>query len=358
MNIFTILTGVRFSVLMKLLFRNGLTLYPVYILRFLVLFWNSLISSILILAERKNYSKAMRDTVIREPPVFIVGHWRTGSTYLHQLINLDPQFTAPNMVQTVIPDHFLFSTKYYVPIMKRVMPKTRPMDNVALTPFEPQEEEFALVRMGSESPIEKLLFPSGKKFFLCGYEQYIPEGKRLDTWKKNLLSFYRKLTLLTGKRIVSKNPCHSMRIPLLAEMFPGAKFIHIHRDPFIVVPSTIRMWNIVARENKLKRGWNAPTIRDISIVLGSYLKYIAEAGNKLNEKQFTEVCFEDFEKDPVKELKRIYSDLGLTYTVEFETEVNRFISSLRDYRKNTYKISREDKAAILSGLDLHAGIAG
>jgi hypothetical protein len=346
MKIFTILTGVRFPVLMKLLFRNGLTLYPVYLLRFFVLFWNSLISSVLTLAEKKNYSKAIMETVIREPPVFIVGHWRTGSTYLHQLINLDPQFTAPNMVQTVIPDHFLFSTKYYVPILKRAMPKTRPMDNVALSPFEPQEEEFALVRMGSESPIEKLLFPSGKRFFLCRYKQYIPMGEKLDIWKKNLFAFYKKLTLLTGKRIVSKNPCHSMRIPLLAEMFPGAKFIHIYRDPFIVVPSTIRMWNIVADENKLRRGWTVPSVRDITTVLGSYLRFISDESRKLKEQQFTEVRFEEFEKDPVAELGRIYSELGLTFSDEFESKASRFVSSSRDYKKNSYELSQEEEEII------------
>jgi hypothetical protein len=348
MKIFTILTGIRFPVLMKLLFRNGITPTPIYIIRLLILLQNSLISSVLTLAERKNFSRKIREANISQPPLFIIGHWRTGSTYLHQLINLDPGFTAPTMVQTTIPDHFLFSTRYYLPILKRALPKNRPMDNVALTPFEPQEEEFALIRMGSESPIERLIFPSKGRYFLKDYDQYVPEGKKLEPWKRNLVTFYKKLTLLTGKRIVSKNPYHTMRLSLLAEMFPGARFINITRDPLIVVPSTIRMWNIVAAENKLKRGWKIPSIRETAQVLASYVEYVDRESGKLEAGQFIDVKFEALETDPVNELKRIYSALGLQFTDSFLSEVNRFLSVNRDFKKNSYTLSEEEKSVILS----------
>jgi len=348
MKIFTILQGIRLLPLMKLICRNGISPLPIYMIRFLMLFQGSLISSLLTLAENYNYARKIRETDISKPPVFIIGHWRTGSTYLHQLFNLDPGFTTPNMVQTVIPDHFLFSTRYYVPILNRVLPKKRPMDNVALSPFEPQEEEFALVRMGSESPIVKLIFPSKNRYFLEGYDQYIPRGKKLETWKKNLVTFYTKLTISKGKQIVSKNPFHTMRLTLLAAMFPGAKFIHITRDPLIVVPSTIHMWNIVAEDNKLKRGWKKPTTGEVASVLGSYLEYVSEESKKLEQKQFSEVRFEDLEKNPLAELKRIYKELDLPFTDSFVSEVRQFISENRNYRKNSYQLTEEDKEIIMS----------
>lgn len=347
MNIFTIILGARFSVLMKLVFRNGISLRPIYLVRFLLMLMNSLIASILILAEKKNYGGKTRDTEIVLPPIFIIGHWRTGSTLLHQLISLDPRFTAPTTVQTVIPDHLLFSTKYYVPILKRAMPKCRPMDNVALTPFEPQEEEFALVRMGSVSPIEKLVFPSGKGYFLNGYDRYVPTGKILELWKKNLVSFYKKITLQTGKQIISKNPCHTPRMELLAEMFPGAKFIHISRDPMVVVPSTIRMWNIVAEENKLKRGWNKPSVSETASVLRDYRDYVASALQKLNN-PVSAVNFDELEKNPISELKRIYSELDLTWSDEFETAASQFLVANSNYKKNKYLLTSEEQETIRS----------
>ncbi len=348
MNVFTILVGMRLPVLMRLLFRHGITLFPIYILRFLVMFQNALFSSVLSLAEKKNYGRKIRETEIIKPPVFIIGHWRTGTTYLHQLFNLDQQFAAPNLIHAIIPDHFLFSTKYYVPIIRATTPKTRPMDNVKMAPFEPQEDEFALVKMGSESPLERMMFPSGGKFFLEDYDQFIPEGKKLDRWKKNLQTLFKKLTLLTGKQIVSKNPYHTMRIPLLAEMFPGARFVHIYRNPLDVVPSALRTWNIMARDNKMKRGWKPPTIKDASRTLGSFWDFVAAESKKLADNRFTEVRFEDLEKDPLKELKRLYSELDLSFTDAYESEVSRFLTANKDYKKNSYQLSEEDTSLILS----------
>ncbi len=347
MKVITIILGTRFSVLMRLILRNGISLYPKYIARFLLLLVNSLISSTLILAEKRNYERKTRETILPKAPIFIIGHWRTGSTLLHQLINLDPQFTAPTLVQTVIPDHLLFSTKYYVPILEKATPKSRPMDNVALSPHEPQEEEFALIRMGSISPVEQLIFPSGEGYFLKGYKHYVPEGKQLEYWKKNLLTFFKKITLQTGLQIVSKNPYHTKRIEVLADMFPGAKFIHITRDPLVVVPSTIRMWNIVADQNSLKRGWNKPTVEETATVLKEYQDHVAKA-RRVMDHQITELRFEDLEKDPLACLKHIYTQLDLFWSGEFESAVRKFLAGNKTYQKNSYNLSAGEKETILS----------
>ncbi len=331
---------------MKLVLKNGITPYPIYILRFLMLLQSAVFSSILTLVERKKYNRRIREVKITNPPIFIIGHWRTGSTYLHQLFNLDPRFTTPTMVQTVVPDHFLFSTKYYVPILNRTLPKSRPMDNVSLGPHEPQEEEFALVKMGCESPIEKLIFPPRKKFFLEGYDTFIPHGKKLEFWKNSLLTFYKKITWLTGKQIVSKNPSHTMRISLLAEMFPGARFIHITRDPMAVVPSSIRMWNIVTADNKLKSGWKQASASDVSTVLKTFLEYVSRESSQLGRHQFAELQFEKLDKNPLAELKRIYAELNLPFTESFQSEVLRFTSALKNYQKNSYTLSDEDREII------------
>jgi hypothetical protein len=346
MKIINLLTGIRFSVLFRLLKKNGITLYPKYIIRLLFILYNSFISSILTRVEKKKYGKFIAETILEKPPVFIIGHWRTGSTFLHQLFNLDRQFTTPSFVQTVIPDHFLFSTKYYVPMMKLLMPKKRSMDEVAVSPTEPQEDEFALIRMGSESPLEKLVFPPGGKFFLAGYDEYVPTGEKLTIWKQNLLTFYKKITFLTGKRIVSKNPLHTVRISVLTEIFPGARFIHIRRNPLEVVPSTLRMWNIVADCNSLRKTWKKPDITEVATVLNYFFQTVSKERQKCGEHCYAEVWFEDLEKDPLHELKRIYSELNLNYSDEFETEVIKFLAFTKNYTKNSYKLTKEEKEMI------------
>jgi hypothetical protein len=346
MNLISLLTGIRFPVLIKMMSRNGFSLRPVFIPRLIVLLFNSLLSSFFALVENLRYSRRIKNIVIETAPVFIIGHWRTGSTYLHQLLNLDPRFTAPTTVQTVIPDHFLFSTKYYTPLMKRHTVKGRSMDEIRVLPTGPQEDEFALIRMGSESPLEKLFFPSGNRYFLLGYEDYIPKGKDLLKWKKNLLTFYRKITFLTGKPIVSKNPYHTLRIPLLAELFPQARFIHICRSPYDVVPSTAKMWNALAGSNRMKNTWKEPDTGEVASVLRSFLEYVSRERKKIKENQFTEIRFEDLENNPVNELKRVYAALDLPWSDEFEENIGEFIASRKDYKKNIYNLTGEEKATI------------
>ena len=221
------------------------------------------------------------------------------------------------------------------------------MDNVPLSPFEPQEEEFALIRMGSVSPVEKLIFPSGEGYFLKDYEHYVPEGKKLDTWKQNLLTFFKKITQQTGLQIVSKNPYHTRRMEELSKMFPGAKFIHITRDPMIVVPSTIRMWNIVAEQNSLRRGWKKPSVAEVASVLKEYTDHVLELREKLDN-PFTEVRFEDLETKPMECLKKIYNQLDLKWSDEFENAARKFLSANSSYQKNTYRLSSQEQETIRS----------
>jgi omega-hydroxy-beta-dihydromenaquinone-9 sulfotransferase len=309
---------------------------------------NALLSSFFAVIEELIYGNRIRKTVIEKPPVFIIGHWRTGSTFLHQLLNLDPQFTTPTTVQTVIPDHFLFSTRYYTPVMKLFTTRGRPMDEVKVMPSEPQEDEFALIRMGSESPMERLFFPAGDHYFLTDYDEYIPKGKKLDIWKRNLLTFYKKITFLTGKQIVSKNPFHTRRMSVLAEMFPGSRFIHIYRSPCSVVPSTIRMWNMIADSNSLKNTWKTPGTDEVAAVLRTYIDSVAGEKEKLNRNQFTEIAFEDLENDTTTQLKRIYAELELDYSETFDNRVKEFLQGCTNYKKNTYQLGDQEKKIILS----------
>src|SRR5438552_257214 len=39
------------------------------------------------------YGSRLDRVAIRQPPVFIVGHWRTGTTLLHEMLILDPRHT-------------------------------------------------------------------------------------------------------------------------------------------------------------------------------------------------------------------------------------------------------------------------
>jgi hypothetical protein len=346
-----VIMGIKFTTLFQMVLRKGIGLHPKYIIRFLPLIPSSLISQILSWVEKIKFGKKIDQTIIEKPPIFIIGHWRSGTTLLQQLIALDDQFTAPTLVQTIIPDHFIFSTKYYVPILKKMLPGKRPMDEIVLDPLAPMEDEFGLVRMGSRSPFEKLLFPSAKAEFLADMGEFIPDGKELVKWKKNLYIFLKKITLLTHKQIVLKNPFHTPRISLLSEMFPGARFIHIVRHPYNIIPSSINMWDIVANENALKGGWAKPDIEETATVLDNFWRSVEENKGKLGKNEFGVVKYEDMEQNPVQELKRIYAELNLDFKSEFETRIIEFMEMKKGYKKNVFNLLSKEKSRIYKKLN-------
>jgi hypothetical protein len=309
-------------------------------------FWSSFFSWI----EKIRFSNALKNAPLPDNPIFIIGHWRTGSTLLHQLMSLDPQLSAPTLFQVAVPDSFLVSATYYRPIFKRLISEHRPMDQVKIGMDEPQEDEYAIYRITNCSPLEDLIFGKSGPYFLNHETQFFPSGSSLDAWKKNLIAFYTKLYYHSKKRIVSKNPFNSYRIKILCELFPKAKFINIVRHPDDVVPSTIHMWDIVQRQNRLNKPVERPGFIEVVEVLKNMMASIEADCEKLPAGHYAEIRFEDLESQPVAALKKIYHQMDIDFTPEFETKINEFIRQTADFRKNEFSLTSQEKSYIRENL--------
>ena len=346
-----LLAGISSGKLFRLLSRNGFSLYPKYIFRILFLLQGSIFASVFNRIEKIKLSKKLKKYSMPADPVFIIGHWRTGTTLLHQIITLDDNLVTPSVFHVSTPESFLISEKFYRPVMTKAMKSTRPMDNVKLGFDEPQEEEYALIKMTLDSPLERMIFPNGKKYFLLNNKDYNPEN--IEKWKKALYDFCVRLSFMNKKIVLLKNPFHSMRIPLLLELFPGAKFIHIHRHPYEVIPSTIHMWNVVGNENKLKRKFYEPTVEEVAIVFDRLLTKLKDDLAGIPENKKVEVRFNELGNDPVSTLKQIYNKLELNYSPEFEIRMKGWLSGMKSYRKNKYKLSEAEKETLGKILGKH-----
>lgn len=106
------------------------------------------------------YGTIPENTQLKQPPVFIIGHWRTGTTLLHELLILDPRHNFPNTYQCLEPNHFLLTEKFFKSYFNFLLPTRRPMDNMEAGWDKPQEDEFALCMMGQPSPYLDVAFPN------------------------------------------------------------------------------------------------------------------------------------------------------------------------------------------------------
>ncbi|MBI9053421.1 MAG: sulfotransferase [Bacteroidales bacterium] len=341
-----LIAGMRLSRFIKLIFKNGMALYPKYFIRFLFLLQNGVWASIFYRKEKKLFKQKIEQHSLSDNPIIIVGHWRTGSTFLHQLLALDKNLITTNVFQGSIPDSFLSSRKSYEPIMGRALKGTRPMDQVKLSMDEPLEDEYALFRLSSYSPLERLIFPKSKEYFLNLFPGFLPEGKKLKEWKEALVYFYKKLTLLNNKTILIKNPFHSYRIKVLNEIFPNARYIHIIRNPHKVVPSTIRMWDIVGKQNAMNTKWQKPSVKDTAGLYKSMLLKLEDDLKTIPESRCCEIKFEDLEKDPISHVKGIYKQLNVQFSSEFEQQMSDFLLGVKEYKKNKYEMPEDDKLEI------------
>ena len=305
-------------------------------------FWSSFFSWI----EKARYSGALKSAHVPDDPIFIIGHWRTGSTFLHQLMSLDRNLHTPTLFQVAVPDSFLVSYPYYRPIFKRVVSEHRPMDYVKIGMDEPQEDEYAIYRITSYSPLENLVFPKSPSYFLNHGSPFLPDDGSMTRWKEEVKNFYKKLHFKSGKRIVSKNPFNSFRINVLYDIFPKARFIHIVRHPYCVVPSTIHMWNILHDQNSMNSNGTGPEFSEVVGVLKNLVGTVEQAKKDLPAGAIVQIRFEDLETNPAGVLKGVYKELGLPFTEEFEHRIKVFMDENRSFKKNSFSLSGQEKLAI------------
>lgn len=303
------------------------------------------------------FGKKLQLEPIPEAPVFIIGHWRTGSTFLHQLMALDPLLKAPTLFEVAIPDGFLSSHRYYKPVMAGLLTKYRPMDKVRIGMDEPQEDEYAIYRITDASPLEQLVFPRSANYFLMEDERWVPEGEARIKWMETVRTFYGKITFKTGRTLISKNPFNSMRIPELTEMFPGARFIHIVRHPYEVIPSSVNMWSILHRQNRLNDRGKAPETADVAGMMEKMLSVIRAEMHRVSAAR-AEIRYEDFTQDPIGSLKTVYKSLQLDFTPEFETKARDFLHKNQDFEKNSFTLTPEEKKIISAKLSNHMEFYG
>lgn len=282
---------------------------------------------------------------IEHPPLFVLGHWRSGTTHLHNLLSHDPNFAFPTAYQALFPNHFVFS-QVGGPIFDRLAPRKRPMDNMAFSSLVPHEDEFGLAADATVSPYLRFLFPvTGEN----GYSTFDPcqlPPEAQERWKQSFTVFLKKVTLSEGKRIVLKSPPHMGRVRTLLELFPKAQFIHIVRDPYMVYLSTHKLW----ADSLTFASLQVPSPEQIDeIVLSSYTELFSLFNRDrtlIPDGALHELKFEDLEADPMGSLEKLYSVLGLGGLEAFKARVRPYLERIRKYEKNHYSLDEGSRRKV------------
>jgi len=313
-----------------------------------------LINSVLAAYHRWRHGERIEATEIKHPPLFIIGHWRSGTTFLHDLMVLDPKYQYADTYECISPNHFLSTGGLVRKFCGWALPSKRPMDNVAAGWERPQEDEFALMNMGAPSPYRRMAFPNDP----CDGDAYldfkdVPE-EDIEAWKQTLLRFLKTLTVQDERPIILKSPTHTGRIKVLQEMFPEAKFVHIVRDPMELYSSTMRLWPTLWWYQSLHiadlDGLEDYVFDCYERMYGAYFEH----ESLIDPENICEVRYERLASEPLNEVNRVYEELDLGDFDQVRPQLEAYLESLGDYKRNKHEYDEETVDRVMTRMAEYA----
>lgn len=309
----------------------------------------SMVNSVLNRCQRLQFEDRIAKATLSAPPIFIVGHWRSGTTLMHELMALDATAAYPSNFEAFVPKHFLFSGWFFYPLINLLMPAKRPMDSMSMSADSPQEDDFALISDGAATPYRRIAFPNNadKHHQQLNFDQ---TDQALQTSVQQTLDHFLKSLSIRypGKRLVLKSPPHTGRIAQLAQWFPDAKFIHMARHPYKLVSSTMRLWKSLDQTQSFQLPayddrWLKEYVFDCQrLMYESYFGY----REQLPPERLIEVKFEDLVAAPEDTVGQIYDQLKLEGAEAIKLQVRQYFDQRKGHKTNPVNLDDGLKAEI------------
>ena len=331
--------GMRLGDWLKLVVENHGRVHPWCWLMALSVSGTACVNSMLSCIQQLTLGPHICRTSITQAPVFIIGYWRSGTTYLHELFSLDSDLTAPTTLQCFAPSHFLISEPLLDFWLKYLLPTTRPMDDLPTGLGRPQEDEFALCSLGVESPYRLIAFPNHPDRWLPWLTMENVDAAQRQRWQAAMQYFCQAITYQNGKRLVLKSPTHTGRLKLLSQMFPQARFVHIVRHPYEMLPSAIRLWKILYAT----QAFQVPQHDGLEeYVFKSFEEMYAGFQRQrhcVDSSHLVELKYEQLISEPVNVMQRLYEQLQLENFGRVRSQFVKFAEETRSFRVHRHEPS-------------------
>lgn len=306
-----------------------------------------LISSPFHVWERIKFKRKLNNFQLKNPPLFILGHWRSGTTLLHNMLSKDPNAAYMTTYHSLFPNN-LGSKWLFKTFMRINMPDKRPSDNVALNIDFPQEDEFAFSNSQPHAYYNFFYFP---KNYLKFYERSVKHKnlskKEIEKWYQRYDQMLKKAIVNTeGENLIIKNPVNTARIDKLLKLYPDAKFLYIYRNPITVYYSTKRFFQQLYPTlwlHEVNNEFIEQMILNVyELIMEDYLKL----KHLIPVENLMEVRYESFEQEPIKEMEKIYSQLLKRDFSKVKTYFESYFNTQKRHKKNSYIVNANEIAMV------------
>ena len=290
--------------------------------------------------DRIRYNSMHNNTSPENPPVFIIGHWRSGTSFLHNLLCRVYPAAYTTTYQAAFPNN-LFAFKGLIKFfMWAFMPRKRPTDEMKMHPDLPQEEEIALGQERFFSFYYWFYFP-GQAKKLAEEFMYLddPQEKKSRDFQAHYREYIRRCQLNTGGAVfISKNPVNTGRIPVLLDLFPDARFIYLKRDPYETIQSSLIFFESLLKGISLQC-YDRQEMKNFAIE--NYQKLVQTYHEKrrlIPSDHLIEITYEELTKHPSKVLSDVTRRLDLGVPADI-FKANNLVKENRDFRSRKYIFS-------------------
>jgi hypothetical protein len=298
--------------------------------------------------ERIKFDKIIENIEIKKHPLFILGFWRSGTTFLQNILSLDKNFGYLTTFQAYLPGVFLSGEKRWKKIVATSIPDKRPMDDIAMHVDFPQEDQYAVGAFSPYSYYHGWCFPKKMEY----YNKYVimdnVSQKDIQKWKDIYLYILKKVSYyVKGKRLILKNQDNTAKVKLLLEMFPNAKFLLITRNPYSLYYSMMKFMRIVIPLYCVQKPPDIKIVEEsmMNLYERMFKKYLKEH-NLIPKDNLLEVKYEDLISQPYITIKKIYKNLNLTGFKKAENKFKNYFQIQRAIQIGRYEISNDVKNKI------------
>ena len=283
-------------------------------------------------------------------PVFVLGYFRSGTTFLQNLMAADQSLKSPSWPQVLAPQTFVIGWTLLRYLFVPLLPLTRLGAVAPIGARQPGEDDFALNSMGGMSILAgRAMLPRSQAFFNRFHDLDALSGDELNRWRSHQVWFVEKLALVAGgRRLLLKSPSHTARLRYLVDLFPGAKFVHISRRPEVVLQSNL----MLARELQRAFALQPPLSDDeqgeiiASEYLATELHYLKDRA-RIPAGDLAEVRLQDLIADPMLEMRRIYHELNLPFSPDCEERMAQVASRFGGPAVNRHpELTKKQKALV------------
>jgi hypothetical protein len=323
-----LLVFLRQSIVLGGISPRKLPLFLIYVFRFIACEPLRIIEVLL-------FERRIQKQVLTEDPIFVLGHWRSGTSHLQQVLSEDPAHVSLNLYEMLSADHFLWTERWLLPFFNGLIKRFGVRYAFQRRRLDLRlcgELDTALCSLGSTSAYTwGHLFP--KKYRAWMLSHVFENAHQADLSDYDYL--IRKLSFQSGnKRVIVKSPGDTARISSLLKLYPNAKFVSISRPSYSIYGSTTYLWNAIQRENSLQllneEEISAQVIWTYRVLMAAYEKMKASipVGN------LCEISFGHLHSHPEETIRSVYKQLSLgAYP---EAQLNPLFESNKEHRPENY----------------------